>query len=149
MPRPSSPSSTVADPSRLAGARASGSEGRVAGVALAAVLDVLVVAAFALVGRRSHDEALTLAGWWQTAWPFLAGLTLGWLAVALMVRRAPTTVLLGLPVWVATVGGGMALRDMTNQGTALPFVAVATLVLGVGLVGWRVAAALVGRWRSR
>lgn len=149
MPRPSSPSSTVADPSRLAGARTSGSLGRVAGVALAAVPDVLVVAAFALVGRRSHDEALTLAGWWQTAWPFLAGLTLGWLAVALMVRRAPTTVLLGLPVWVATVGGGMALRDMTNQGTALPFVAVATLVLGVGLVGWRVAAALVGRWRSR
>ena len=107
--------------------------GRVAGVALAAVLDVLVVAAFALVGRRSHDEALTL----------------GWLAVALMVRRAPTTVLLGLPVWVAAVGGGMALRDMTNQGTALPFVAVATLVLGVGLVAWRVVAALVGRPRSR
>ncbi len=118
-------------------------------VAAALALDVLVVAAFALAGRRSHDEAMTLAGWWHTTWPFLAGLALGWLAVALMVRRAPTTVLLGLPVWVATVGGGMALRDMTNQGTALPFVAVATLVLGVGLVAWRVAAALVGRSRSR
>lgn len=114
-------------------------------VVLAAALDVLVVALFALVGRRSHDEALTLAGWWHTAWPFLTGLALGWLAVALMVRRAPTTVLLGLPVWVATVGGGMALRDMTDQGTALPFVVVATLVVGVGLLGWRLVRLLLRR----
>lgn len=112
-------------------------------VAAAVVLDVLVVGAFALAGRRSHDEAMTLAGWWHTAWPFLVGLALGWLAVALMTRRAPTTILTGLPVWVATVGGGMALRDMTDQGTALPFVLVATGTLGLGLLAWRAARTFV------
>ena len=106
-------------------------------VAAALALDVLLVGAFALAGRRSHDEAMTLAGWWHTAWAFLVGLGIGWLTVVLMTRRAPVTILTGLPVWVATVGGGMALRDMTDQGTALPFVLVATGTLGLGLLAWR------------
>lgn len=114
---------------------------------VSAAADALVVAAFALQGRRSHDEAMTLAGWWETAWPFLAGLALGWLGVAAAFRRAPTSVVLGLPVWVATVFGGMALRDMSGQGTALAFVLVATGTLALGLIGWRVVAALLRRGR--
>ncbi len=110
-------------------------------VGFAAALDLVSVSVFALVGRRSHDEVLDLAGWWQTAWPFLAGLALGWLLVVATLGRYPTRLWHGLPVWLSTVFGGMAFRDMTGQGTALPFVVVATLVVGAMLVGWRLVLA--------
>lgn len=116
--------------------------------ATALALDVLVVAVFVVVGRRSHAEGVTLAGWLETAWPFLAGLVLGWVGVVAGLGRAPVTLATGLPVWVATVFGGMALRDMSGQGTALPFVVVATLSLALGLLGWRAAATLLGRRRA-
>lgn len=112
-----------------------GSPGR--RTALAAALDVLVVAVFTLIGRRTHDEPLDPAGWWDTAWPFLAGLAIGWLVVVLSSQSWPIRLWHGASVWIATVFGGMALRDMAGQGTALPFVIVATLFLGVTLVGWR------------
>lgn len=105
--------------------------------ALAAVLDLLLVGVFTLLGRRTHDEVLDLSGWWQTAWPFLAGLLLGWAVVAMTVRTWPTRPWHGVPVWISTVFAGMAFRDMTGQGTALPFVVVATLFLGATLMGWR------------
>ena len=115
--------------------------------ALAAGLDVLVVAVFTLVGRRTHEEPLDPAGWWDTAWPFLGGLALGWLVVLLSSQTWPTRWWHGLTVWIATVFGGMALRDMVGQGTALPFVIVATIFLGVTLVGWRLVLWVVDRRR--
>lgn len=105
--------------------------------ALAAGVDVVVVAVFTLIGRRTHAEPLDPAGWWDTAWPFLSGLAIGWAVVALSSQAWPTRLWHGLPVWIATVFGGMALRDMAGQGTALPFVIVATIFLGVTLLGWR------------
>lgn len=114
-------------------------------VAVALALDVLVVAVFTLVGRRTHDEPLDPAGWWHTAWPFLVGLLLGWALVVLARRWWPTRVLGGIPVWTTTVVVGMALRAITGQGTALPFVVVATLFLGATLLGWRVVAGLLAR----
>lgn len=122
-----------------------GSPGR--RTALAAGLDVLVVAVFTLIGRRSHAEPLDPAGWWDTAWPFLAGLAIGWSVVALSSRAWPTRLWHGVTVWIATVFGGMALRDMVGQGTALPFVVVATIFLGVTLVGWRLLVWAVDRRR--
>lgn len=115
--------------------------------ALAAGLDVLVVAVFTLIGRRTHEEPLDPAGWWDTAWPFLGGLALGWLVVLLSSQTWPTRWWHGLTVWIATVFGGMALRDMVGQGTALPFVIVATIFLGVTLVGWRLALWAIDRRR--
>lgn len=106
--------------------------------ALALGLDLVVVAVFTLIGRRTHEEPLDLAGWWDTLWPFLAGLAIGWTVVAMTSQAWPTRIWHGLTVWIATVFGGMALRDMVGQGTALPFVVVATLFLGATLVGWRV-----------
>lgn len=135
MPRPSPRSSTVPDRDTA----------RSAATALA--LDVLVVAVFVVIGRRSHAEGLMPAGWWETAWPFLGGLVLGWVSVVAGLGRAPGTLLTGLPVWIATVFGGMALRDMSGQGTALPFVVVATLSLALGLLGWRAVAMLLERRR--
>lgn len=115
--------------------------------ALAAGLDALVVAVFTLIGRRTHDEPLDPAGWWDTAWPFLAGLAIGWAVVAASSQTWPTRRWHGLTVWIATVFGGMALRDMVGQGTALPFVIVATVFLGVTLVGWRLVLWAVDRRR--
>ena len=50
-------------------------------------------------------------------------------------------------IWPVTVALGMVLRNLVfDRGTALPFIIVATLVLGVFLVGWRmVVAGIAGR----
>jgi hypothetical protein len=51
-------------------------------------------------------------------------------------------------VWVWTVVIGLVVRSASGGGTAPAFVAVAAIVLGVFLVGWRVA--LTWRtWQSR
>jgi hypothetical protein len=52
----------------------------------------------------------------------------------------------GFIIWPVTVAVGMVLRNLVfDRGTALPFIIVATLVLGVFLVGWRLVAARVSR----
>ncbi|MGO3878702.1 MAG: DUF3054 domain-containing protein [Agrococcus casei] len=120
-------------------------------VALALVLDAALVVVFAAIGRASHergvfgDGGLGLA---TTAWPFLAALAVGWL-VCLGWRRPLSIVRTAVPVWVVTVAGGMLLRAVSDQGTALPFVIVATVTLLVLLVGWRLIAAVVRRMRAR
>lgn len=115
-------------------------------LALAAVLDVVLVIVFATVGRASHAEALDVAGIAQTAWPFLAALAVGWVAT-LAWRRPAAPARTGLPLWIITVAGGMLLRLATGSGAALPFVIVASLTLLLLLVGWRLIAALVARRR--
>lgn len=104
--------------------------------AAAFAADVACIVAFAAVGRRNHGEALSVAGVTQTAWPFVAGAAVGWLA-ARGWRRPTALVPTGLAVWVGAVTLGMALRHLTSQGTALSFVVVATLTTGALLLGWR------------
>ena len=116
-------------------------------IAVALLLDTALVVAFAALGRASHDSDV-FGGLWQTAWPFLLGLALGWLLT--LAWRAPLApVRTGLGVWAATVIGGMLLRAASGQGTAPAFIIVATSTLLVLLVGWRVIVALVARRRSR
>lgn len=116
-------------------------------VVAALVADVVLVVAFAAVGRASHDSDVW-SGLWQTAWPFLAALAVGWLVTRAW--RAPAApVRTGLGVWAVTLVGGMLLRAASGQGTALPFVIVASLTLFVALVGWRAGAALARRLRRR
>jgi peptidoglycan/LPS O-acetylase OafA/YrhL len=121
---------------------------------LAAVVDVLLIVVFALVGRSSHGEADSALGLATTAWPFLVGWAVGYVvtrAWARPLRLWPT----GVVVWLLTVAGGMALRVASGQGDVagdpLPvsFVVVATIVLGVFLLGWRGIALLVLRGRAR
>lgn len=112
---------------------------------MAAIVDALCVVGFAAVGRASHDSAV-LAGLWGTAWPFLAALAVGW--VVTFAWRAPSApVRTGLLVWVITVMGGMILRGLSGQGTAIAFVIVATVTLGLLLVGWRTLASLISSRR--
>lgn len=111
------------------------------------LLDAVLVVAFAATGRASHDSEV-LAGLWTTSWPFLTALLVGWVVVRAWrspVRIVPT----GLVVWGATVVGGMLLRAVSGQGTALPFVIVATLTLLALLVGWRLIARGIRSLRSR
>lgn len=119
------------------------------GVAVAALaVDAAAVTGFALIGRTSHREDPIL-GLWTTAWPFLLALAVGWALTRAW--RAPTTpVRTGIPVAAVTVAGGMLLRALTGQGTALPFIVVAALVVLAVLVGWRVVAtALIRRGAAR
>ncbi len=103
------------------------------------VFDALALVLFATVGRASHHEALTLAGTAETAWPFLvAGLVASIACLVGRVRRPYDGVL----VWASAVLGGMGLRVATGGTTAPAFVVVATLTLGVLLLGWRTAADL-------
>ncbi|MGW9019991.1 DUF3054 domain-containing protein [Leucobacter chromiiresistens] len=117
-------------------------------VAIALAIDVVFVLLFAGIGRSSHARAETLLGLLGTAWPFLAGLGIAWLA-ALAVRRPLAIVRTGLPVWAGAVIIGMLLRAATGAGTAPSFIVVTAVTLGVFLVGWRAIAALLLRLRVR
>ena len=122
--------------------------GRAATVAL---VDLLLVAVFAAIGRASHDEGLGVPGLVQTAGPFVVGWLVGWVLVALFpaARVHPRGLPAGALVWVATVVVGMLVRHATGGGVQTSFVVVTTIVLAVFLLGWRAVARLVTRSRSR
>ncbi|GAB3207734.1 DUF3054 domain-containing protein [Marinactinospora endophytica] len=112
----------------------------------AVLIDLVCVLAFVLIGRSSHGEGNALLGLATTLWPFAAALAAGWLLTRAW--RAPAAVLrTGVGVWVVTVAGGMALRAVTDAGTAPSFVVVTSVFLGVTLLGWRAVATAVLRRR--
>jgi len=114
-----------------------GRSSRARGAILPAVVDIAFVLIFAAIGRASHGEDVAPAGLWQTAWPFFAGLALAWL-LALAWRRPTAVLRSGLPVWAGTVVLGLVIRVLfTDSTAALPFIIVASAVLGALLVGWR------------
>jgi len=114
---------------------------------VAAVADVVCVLVFVVIGRASHQEGDALLGILTTAWPFLGGLAVGWLAARAW--RAPYAVApAGVIVWLATLVGGMLLRVASGQGTAPAFIIVAAVFLAVFLLGWRLLALLARRVRS-
>ena len=115
-----------------------------AAVVGALALDAALVIVFAIIGRSSHAEGLDVVGVWGTAWPFLAGLAVGWLAArAWRHPLAPWPT--GVIVWAAAVVVGMLLRLASDQGVQVAFVIVAAVTLAILLVGWRGVAALVTR----
>lgn len=113
------------------------------------VLDVVAVLVFVAVGRRSHGEADALAGVGVTAWPFLAGLAVGW-AAFLALRLEPESAKAGALATAGTVVVGMVLRHVVaDEGTAVTFVVVATCFLTLFLLGRRVLTARVARALAR
>lgn len=104
-------------------------------------MDVAVVLVFVVIGRSAHDEPLS--GMVGTAAPFLMALAVGWAAAAVTPWSA-ATVQAGVIVWAVTWVGGLALRQLVfGAGTAPAFVVVAGISLAVGLLGWRIVAALL------
>lgn len=114
----------------------------------ALIIDAILVLIFAAIGRASHNE--DPMGFFLTAWPFLVALVVGHAIAALVPARPrrPWSLGWGLIVWVVTVVGGMLLRVATGDTAETPFIVVATLVLGLFLLGWRLAALLVRRYRA-
>jgi hypothetical protein len=117
------------------------SPARVRPAAVALLVDVLCVLVFCAIGRRSHAEGITLGGVAETAWPFLTGTAVGWLATRGW--RQPTALApTGLGVWIGTVVVGMLLRKLTAAGTAFSFLVVASVVTAILILGWRGAVAV-------
>lgn len=115
-------------------------------------IDLIAVLIFAIVGRGSHAEAVELVGVSLTAWPFLLGTAAGTILALIWHRFRPSHSAArpsaGVLVWVCTVTLGVGLR-LASGGTAEPaFVVVATISLGVLLLGWRVAYRLIRRARQ-
>ncbi len=121
--------------------------GRRLSAALAAFIDVGFVALFVAIGRRNHDEDATVSGYLETVTPFLFALLFGWLG--LRAWRSPMSVRTGIALWAYTVIGGMFIRRVEGEGTALAFVIVATIFLGLTLVGWRAIWAFAEPRRAR
>ena len=105
--------------------------------------DVVAVLVFCALGRRSHAEGLSITGVASTAWPFLTGTVIGWLASRGW-RRPTAVVPTGVAVWVCTVVVGMLLRKASSAGVAASFVVVASSVTAALLLGWRVGIVLRG-----
>jgi hypothetical protein len=114
-------------------------------------LDLVMVVLFAAIGRADHEHGLAPLGVLGTAAPFLAAAVVGW-GLAYLVsavrshdpRRAhtfrPTRPFPdGVIIWIATVGVGMTARGLLTTSGAPPpsFVIVATVFLGLFLLGWR------------
>lgn len=115
--------------------------------AAALLTDLVCVVVFCTIGRRSHDESVTVAGVAETAWPFLVGTLAGWL-VSRGWQRPTSLAPTGIVVWLATVVVGMALRKATSAGVTVSFIVVASLVTGVLLLGWRALLAGVRRTQA-
>ena len=114
---------------------------------LAAGIDTFAVVLFVAIGRREHERDSAIAGLISTAAPFLIALLVAWLV--LRAWRRPIAWQTGLAIWAIVVAGGMLLRNRVfGDGTAVSFVIVATLFLGLFIVGWRLVFALVERRRA-
>ena len=100
------------------------------------ILDIICVVIFVIIGRRNHNETTDAVGTLRTAAPFLIALVGAW--VGAKAWRAPRTLSTGVVLWIVTTGVGLGIRRLVfGDGIATPFVIVATLVLGLLLVGTR------------
>ncbi|BBX40420.1 DUF3054 domain-containing protein [Mycobacterium simiae] len=109
--------------------------------------DVFCVLLFCAAGRRSHDEGLNITGIATTAWPFLTGTIVGWLAARAW-RRPTALIPGGVVIWLCTLVIGMLLRKASGAGVATSFVVVAATVTAVFLLGWRAGVGLSQQRRS-
>ena len=114
-------------------------------VAQAVAIDVICILLFAIIGRSSHSEGTHVLEILTTGWPFLVGCGLG----LLLARgwRHPASLSTGVAVWVVTVVAGISLRLLSGATAQLAFVIVATIALGLLLVGWRAGFAVIRRAR--
>jgi Protein of unknown function (DUF3054) len=109
-------------------------------------LDVCCVLVFAAIGRHAHHDGDSLAGIGLTAWPFLAGLAIGLLAVRSW-RRPASIWPSGVGAWLGGAGAGMVIRVLAGQGTAAAFIAVTFAFLALFMLGWRAVALFSSHFR--
>lgn len=142
--------SSIGSPSDPGGRRAAAFP-----VWLTALLDLIAITVFVIIGRADHDHGLSPAGILDTLWPFAVGAAVGWTVIYLYaaVESAgefgrvfrPERLRPAITVWVCTVAIGMLLRWVVHQGVAVSFVIVASIATALFLLCWRAVAALVLR----
>lgn len=103
----------------------------------AIALDTAAIVAFVVIGRRSHDEdGSFIGGLLRVATPFLIGLAVAWFATKAW--KDPISIATAAALWPITVVVGLLVRRFVfDDGIALPFIIVASIFIGVFLVGWR------------
>jgi len=113
--------------------------------AMSFAIDVAAVVLFVVIGRRNHHETgNALAGALRIVAPFLIALLIGWFLAR--ADRAPMAIRSGTVIWACTVVVGLALRRLVFQrGIAIAFIIVATITLGVFVIGWRAVARVLRR----
>lgn len=121
----------------------------------AAVLDLVAVTVFMIIGRMNHHHGLDPLSFLQAWWPFAVGAAVGWSIsyVYSHVRSSewlnhdfrPDRIPTGIVVWICTVAVGMVLRFILHQGTETSFIIVATCALGLFILGWRLVVARLRR----
>ena len=93
---------------------------------------------------RGSSAVSAISGLIDTAAPFVIALALAW--AVLQVWKRPTDWRIGVGVCAIVVVAGMLLRNLVfDGGTATSFVIVATLFLGLFLVGWRLVFGLIAQ----
>ena len=103
------------------------------------VYDALCVLLFVVIGTRNHKTDTGLSGIAYVAAPFFIALSLAHLAP--MMQRGAKALPHQYVVWGYTIVMGMVLRNFAfDRGTAPAFVIVATIFLGVTMLGWRALA---------
>lgn len=102
----------------------------------AILLDLALVVLFAIIGRLSHNSGLETDALMRTALPFVAGLLLAWVGIALR-RREGLTLPEGVMVWAMTLVMGMAFRLLIGDTAQVAFIIVAAVTLALFLIGWR------------
>ena len=98
--------------------------------------DALCVLLMVVIGTRNHKTDTGITGVLFVAAPFWIALTLAHLAPLSQRknRKDPNTYV----VWGYTVVMGMLLRNLVfDRGTAVAFIIVATVFLGITMFGWR------------
>jgi amino acid transporter len=113
-------------------------------VQIAAVIDMVAILVFVMLGRKSHHEdGSFVAATLKVAGPFLIALVAGWIVARAW--KAPTAFNTGIQIWLVTIVGGMLLRHFAfSKGTATAFIIVASTFTLVFLVGWR----MLWEWRA-
>lgn len=111
-------------------------------VLLCAILDVVLVAVFAMLSAASHGGA-DPANLWRIGWPFLVGLAVGW-ALPFVHRHPWLLWPAGVVVWLTTTVLGLAVRVLAGGGIsgAMPWITAGTfavLLLGARLITGTIA----------
>jgi hypothetical protein len=105
--------------------------------AKAFIYDLIALVAFIAIGHKFHGGSMNDLRK-DTALPFVVGMLLGWVVGRVRNFRG-SSVQFGLMVWGSTIFFGMGIRSMLGGDVPVAFIIVATVALGIMLLGWRLA----------
>lgn len=106
------------------------------------VFDVIAVAVFAVLARLAHG-GVSPAAVVDTFWPFAVGVLIGAVIIA-ATKMAPASLSGGVVMWLAVAATGLGIWGIRHAAVPhISFILVASIMSGLLLLGWRVAARFV------